>query len=144
MKTDKDLELKNLNAEDAAWAGFLSNAADLREVDNNASSNVLKALKLERTQNLVVADGETWANYISSGAVLRPVDYASVKPVLAAVHLERTKNRKILRLNIMRFVTASAAVAAVVIGVIVFQPQRITEADPTEAFAAYQEASQGW
>jgi hypothetical protein len=43
----------------------------------------------------------------------------------------------------MKFVTASAAVAAVVIGAIVFRPTS-TDADPTEAFAAYQEASQGW
>ncbi len=137
MKRNQDLELANLKPEDATWANFLSNAADLREVDQNAAPKILNALKLEREHDTA------WANYLSSGAVLRPVDYASVKPALEAVKLERTYARKVLRLNIMKFVTASAAVAAVMIGVLVFRPTS-TDADPTEAFTAYQEASQGW
>jgi hypothetical protein len=137
MKRDKDLELENLNPDDAAWAGFLSAASDLRSVDENAAPKVLNALKLERERDAA------WAKYLSSGAVLRPVDYASVKPALEAVKLERIRARKVLQLNIMKFVTASAAIAAVVIGAIVFRPIS-TDADPTEAFTAYQEASQGW
>ncbi len=137
MKRDQDLELEHLEPEDATWAGFLSSAVNLREVDENAAPKVLSALKLEREHNA------TWAKYLSSGAVLRPVDYASVKPALEAVKLERTRARKVLRLNIMKFVTASAAVAAVMIGVFVFRPIS-HDADPTEAFTAYQEASQGW
>jgi hypothetical protein len=137
MKRNQDLKLENLSPEDAAWAGFLSGAAGLREVDQNAAPTVLNALKLERETDA------TWAKYLSSGAVLRPVDYASVKPVLNALKLERTRARKVLRLNIMKFVTASAAVAAVMIGVLVFRPAS-SDADPTEAFTAYQEASQGW
>lgn len=137
MKRNPDLELENLSPEDTAWAGFLSGAVHLREVDENAAPTVLNALKLERQTDV------TWANYLSSGAVLRPVDYASVKPALNAVKLERTRARKVFRLNIMKFVTASAAVAAVMIGVLVFRPAS-TDADPTEAFSAYQEASQGW
>jgi hypothetical protein len=137
MKRDKDLELENLNPDDAAWAGFLSGASDLREVDENAALKVLNALKLEREHDA------TWAKYLSSGVVLRPVDYASVKPALNAVNLERTRARKVLQLNIIRFITTSAAVAAVVIGAIVFRPVN-PDADPTEAFTAYQEASQGW
>ncbi len=137
MKRNQDLELEHLEPEDGAWAGFLSGAAELREVDENAAPKVLTALKLEREQDA------TWANYLSGGAVLRPVDYASVKPALEALNLERTRARKVLRLNIMRFVTASAAVAAVMIGVLVLRPAS-TDADPTEAFTAYQEASQGW
>jgi hypothetical protein len=137
MKRNQDLELENLPPEDAAWANFLSSAVNLREVDENAAPKVLNALKLERE-----TDG-SWANYLSSGAVLRPQDYASVKPALEAVKLERTYARKVLRLNIMKFVTASAAVAAVMIGALVFRPAS-TDADPTEAFTAYQEASQGW
>jgi hypothetical protein len=170
MKRNQDLELENLLPEDAAWAGFLSDAAELREVDENAAPKVLNALKLERSEamnqtllerseamnqtllerseamNQTLLEREqnaTWANYLSSGAVLRPVDYASVKPALNAVKLERTRARKVLQLNIMKFVTASAAVAAVMIGVLVFRPAS-TDADPTEAFTAYQEASQGW
>lgn len=142
MKREKDLELESLNPGDAAWANLLSSAADLREVDENASTRVLSALKLERAQHLEPSD-ETWANYLSSAAVLRPVDYSSVKPTLLAVKLEQTRAKKVLRLNIMKFVTASAAIAAVVIGAIVFRPVNI-EADPNEAFAAYQEANQGW
>ncbi len=137
MKRNQAVELANLEPEDAAWASFLSSAAELREVDENAAPKVLNALKLEREHDA------TWANYLSSGAVLRPVDYASVKPAIEAVKLERTRARKVLRLNIMKFVTASAAVAAVMIGVLVFRPAS-TDADPTEAFTAYQEASQGW
>jgi hypothetical protein len=137
MKRNQDLELEHLEPEDAAWANFLSGAADLREVDQNAASTVLNALKLERTHDA------SWAKYLSSGAVLRPVDYASVKPALNAVNLERTRARKVLRLNVIRFVTTSAAVAAVVIGALVFRPVS-HDADPTEAFAAYQEANQGW
>jgi hypothetical protein len=137
MKRNQDLELANLEPEDAAWANFLSGAAALREVDENAAPKVLNALKLERETDT------TWANYLSSGAVLRPVDYASVKPALIAVKLERGYARKVLRLNIMKFITASAAVAAVMIGVLVFRPSS-ADADPTEAFTAYQEASQGW
>lgn len=137
MKRNQDLELENLEPEDATWANFLSSAAELREADENAAPTVLNALKLEREQ------AATWTNYLSSGSVLRPVDYASVKPALSAVKLERTRTRKVLRLNIMKFVTASAAVAAVMIGVLVFRPAS-TDADPTEAFTAYQEASQGW
>jgi hypothetical protein len=137
MKRNQDLELENLLPEDAAWASFLSVAADLREVDKNAAPKVLNALKLERETDV------TWAKYLSSGAVLRPVDYSSVKPALEAVKLERTRVRKVLHLNIIKFVTTSAAVAAVMIGVLVFRPAS-TDADPTEAFTAYQEASQGW
>jgi hypothetical protein len=137
MKRNKDLELEHLDPDDANWASFLSNASDLREVDENAVPKVLNALKLERENDAI------WANYLSSGAVLRPVDYASVKPTLEAVKLERTRARKVLQFNIMKLVTASAAVAAVVIGAIVFRPAS-TDADPTEAFTAYQEASQGW
>jgi hypothetical protein len=137
MKRNPDVKLANLEPEDATWAHFLSSAAELREVDENAAPKVLNALKLERET------GATWNNYLSSGAVLRPVDYASVKPALEAVKLERTRARKVLQLNIMKFVTASAAVAAVMIGVLVFRPASI-DADPTEAFTAYQEASQGW
>ena len=137
MKRNQDLELANLEPEDVTWANFLSGAVNLREVDENAAPKVLNALKLERETNA------TWASYLSSGAVLRPLDYASVKPALEAVKLERTYARKVLRLNIMKFVTASAAVAAVMIGVLVFRPASV-DADPTEAFTAYQEASQGW
>ncbi len=137
MKRNQDVKLENLSPEDSSWASFLSSAAELREVDENAAPTVLNALKLERETDA------TWANYLSSGAVLRPVDYASVKPALEAVKLERTRARKVLQLNIMKFVTASAAVAAVMIGVLVFRPAS-TDADPTEAFSAYQEASQGW
>jgi hypothetical protein len=142
MKRQKDLELESMNPSDAAWANLLSSAADLREVDENASAKVLNALNLERTQNLEGCD-ETWAKYLSSAAVLRPVDYGSVQPALIALRLERARVQKVWRLNIMKFVTASAAIAAVVIGVIVFRPIS-TEADPNEAFAAYQEANQGW
>jgi hypothetical protein len=172
MKRNQAVELENLMPEDAAWAGFLSGAASLREVDENAAPTVLNALKLERSdpspsgaflgsrseamnqallerseamnQTLLEREHDaSWAKYLSSGAVLRPVDYASVKPALEAVKLERTRARKVLRLNIMKFVTASAAVAAVMIGVLVFRPAS-SDADPTEAFTAYQEASQGW
>jgi hypothetical protein len=142
MKRQKDLELESMNPSDAAWANLLSSAADLREVDENASAKVLNALNLERTQNLEGCD-ETWAKYLSSAAVLRPVDYGSVQPALIALRLERARVQKVWRLNIMKFVTASAAIAAVVIGAIVFRPIS-TEADPNEAFAAYQEANQGW
>ena len=137
MKRNQDLELENLSSEDAAWAGFLSGAVKLREVDENAAPKVLNALKLEREHDAA------WTNFLSGGAVLRPVDYASVKPALVALKLERTRARKVLRLNIMKFVTASAAVAAVMIGVLVLRPAS-NDADPTEAFTAYQEASQGW
>jgi hypothetical protein len=170
MKRDKDLELEHLLPEDSSWASFLSSAADLREVDQMAAPKVLIALKLERSEamnqtllerseamnqtllerseamNQTLLEREhdaSWAKYLSSGAVLRPVDYASVKPAVAALKLERTRARKVLQLNIIRFVTTSAAVAAVVIGAIVFQPVS-PDADPTEAFTAYQEASQGW
>lgn len=142
MKRQKDSELESLNPSDAAWANLLSSAADLREVDENASAKVLRALKLERTQNLERCD-ETWAKYLSGATVLRPVDYGSVQPALSALRLERARVQKVWRLNIMKFVTASAAIAAVVIGAIVFRPTS-TEADPNEAFAAYQEANQGW
>jgi hypothetical protein len=137
MKRHQDIELEHLEPEDAAWAGLLSSAVELREVDENAAPKVLSALKLEREQDAA------WAKYLSSGAVLRPVDYEGVKPALEAVKLERTRARKVLRLNIMKFVTASAAVAAVMIGVLVFRPAS-SDADPSEAFTAYQEASQGW
>jgi hypothetical protein len=148
MKRNKDLELEHLLPEDSSWASFLSSAADLREVDQMAAPKVLIALKLERSEamNQTLLEREhdaSWAKYLSSGAVLRPVDYASVKPAVAALKLERTRARKVLQLNIIRFVTTSAAVAAVVIGAIVFQPVS-PDADPTEAFTAYQEASQGW
>ena len=88
MKRNQDLELENLSSEDAAWAGFLSGAVKLREVDETAAPKVLNALKLEREHDAA------WAGFLSGGAVLRPVDYASVKPALIALKLERTRARK--------------------------------------------------
>ena len=45
MKRNQAVELANLEPEDAAWASFLSSAAELREVDENAAPKVLNALK---------------------------------------------------------------------------------------------------
>jgi hypothetical protein len=141
VKRDKDLELEGMNQDDGAWAKLLSGAADLRDLDENATSQVFKALNLERQQNSEITS-PVWDNYLSSAAVLRPVDYGSIKPTLATMKLERLRSHKILRLNIMKLVTASAAVAAVVVGTLIFSHP--SEADPTDAFTAYQEASQGW
>lgn len=123
--------------DDAAWADFLSGAAQLEARDEQSTNHVLAALKLERTGNTDAA----WNTYLSKAAELRPVDLGAVQPALNAVQLERKKHR-ILKLNITRAVAGFAAAAVAAVAFVVLSPP--SSADSSEVYSLYQEASTGW
>jgi hypothetical protein len=119
------------------WDEFLSSAAQTSARDEASTEHVLNALKLERQHG----NDPTWNAYLSSGAELRSVDFMTVQPVLNTIKLERQKH-KVLRLNITRSIAGLAAAAAVAAGFVFLSPS--ANADPTEAYIVYQEASTGW
>lgn len=134
---ERDLEL--LNAEEASWARLLSGPSQLSAADETATEAVLSRLRAERARPLE-ASQEDWDRSLSRAAQLREVDFAAVHPALVAVMLERHRAQH--RRLVLSRVIAGFAAAAVIAGALVLRAPH--DADPSEAYTAYQEANQGW
>jgi hypothetical protein len=154
-------KLKNLNQtdlepaeidtpEDASWANFLSGAANdsqLKTTHNDGAviSRTLEFLKRERNAAVFDQIGDpVWATHLSNAAQLRSVDHAATKVVLAGLQCERARSRRahVIQLG-TRWLAGTGLVAAVIAGVLLRAPDS-TSVDPSEAYQAYQEASEGW
>jgi hypothetical protein len=146
-----NLNQADLEPEDASWANFLSAAtsdSQLQSIhaDEAVISRTLEFLKRERNESAVsdqIGD-PVWAARLSSGAQLRAVDHDATKVVLAGLQRERTRSRRahVIQLG-TRWLAGTGLVAAVIAGVLLRAPTP-SIADPSEAYQAYQEASEGW
>jgi hypothetical protein len=141
-----NLNQADLEPEDAAWANFLSNAASegqLQSIDTDEAviSRTLELLKHERSE---LESDPIWAARLSSTAQLRAVDHDATKVVLAGLQRERTRSRRahVIQLG-TRWLAGTGLVAAVIAGVLLRAPASAS-VDPSEAYQAYQEASEGW
>ncbi len=144
-------ELDNLNQadlepEDSSWANFLSGAASegqLQSINDDEAviSRTLEFLKRQRDNH---ESDPVWAQHLSSAAQLRAVDHDAIKVVLAGLQRERTRSRRahVIQLG-TRWLAGTGLVAAVIAGVLLRAPTSAT-VDPSEAYQAYQEASEGW
>jgi hypothetical protein len=144
-------ELNNLNqadleSEDSSWANFLSGAAtdsQLQSIhdDEAVIARTLEFLKHERNE---LESDPLWAARLSSAAQLRAVDHDATKVVLASLQRERTRSRRahVIQLG-TRWLAGTGLVAAVIAGVLLRAPASAS-VDPSEAYQAYQEASEGW
>ena len=136
---------------EGAWANFLSSAASESQLqiindDEAVISRTLEFLKRERNEPAVfdqVAD-PLWAVRLSNAAQLRAVDHDATKVVLAGLQRERQRSRRahVLQLG-TRWLAGTGLVAAVIAGVLLRAPAGAS-VDPSEAYQAYQEASEGW
>jgi hypothetical protein len=144
---DKPINLNHtdLEPEDAGWANFLSNAASESQLqsihdDEAVISRTLKFLNRERTEE----SDPVWAARLSSAAQLRAIDHDATKMVLAGLQRERVRSRRaqVIQLG-TRWLAGTGLVAAVIAGVLLRAPTP-SIADPSEAYQAYQEASEGW
>jgi hypothetical protein len=149
-------ELNNLNQadlepEDASWANFLSGAASEGQLqsihdDEAVIARTLDFLKRERSEPPVFDQigNPVWAQCLSSAAQLRAVDHDATKVVLAGLHRERARSRRahVIQLG-TRWLAGTGLVAAVIAGVLLRAPAS-TSVDPSEAYQAYQQASEGW
>ena len=146
---------QNLNRPDLepkdAWANFLSSAASDSQPqsigdDEAVVARTLEFLKRERSESQVSdqIDDSVWAARLSSGAQLRAVDHAATKTVLAGLQRERLRSRRahVIQLG-TRWLAGTGLVAAVIAGVLLRAPAAAS-VDPSEAYQAYQEASEGW
>jgi hypothetical protein len=150
---DKPINLNHtdLEPEDAGWANFLSNAASESQLQSINDDEVVIArtlgfLKRERSESAVSDQGDpVWAARLSSAAQLRAVDHDATKVVLAGLQLERIHSRRahVIQLG-TRWLAGTGLVAAVIAGVLLRAPAAASIADPSEAYQAYQEASEGW
>lgn len=153
---EKDLEPITMPPEDAAWAKLISGAVKLGPKDDDATNAVLNALKLERSgmaqsrpeqprleQPKLKRYGQAdWDRSLSRASQLREVDHRAVKPALEAVRSERVRVQH--RRLVLNRAFAGFAAAAVIAGVLILRAPHSTTADPGDAYAVYQEASQGW
>ena len=151
--------LKNLNQTDLeveapedAWANFLSGAASdgqLHNINDDEAviSRTLEFLKHERNDSAAPVEGtndSVWAARLSSAAQLRAVDHDATKVILAGLQRERARSRRAHVIQIgTRWLAATGLVAAVIAGVLLRTPASAS-VDPSEAYQAYQEASEGW
>jgi hypothetical protein len=146
-----NLNQADLEPEDASWANFLSNAASEGQLqtihdDEAVISRTLEFLKRERSDTPVfdqISD-PVWAARLSSAAQLRAVDHDATKVVLAGLQRERTRSRRVHVIQLgTRWLAGTGLVAAVIAGVLLRAPANAA-VDPSEAYQAYQEASEGW
>ena len=150
----KNLNRPDLEPEDA-WASFLSSAASGSQLhsindDEAVVARTLEFLKRERNgpaafdQSSDQIDDPVWAARLSNAARLRAVDHDATKVVLAGLQRERQRSRRahIVQLG-TRWLAGTGLVAAVIAGVLLRAPAP-SIADPSEAYQAYQEASEGW
>ena len=148
-------QFENLNQAglepDDAWANLLSSAASEGQPqslndDQTVIARVLEVLKRERggSQASDQIDDPLWAARLSNAAQLRSVDHDATKVVLAGLQRERQRSRRahIIQLG-TRWLAGTGLVAAVIAGVLLRAPAS-TSVDPSEAYQAYQEASEGW
>jgi hypothetical protein len=147
-----NLNHTDLEPEDAGWANFLSSAASesqLQSINDNEAviTRTLGFLKRERNESpaLDQVGDPVWAARLSSAAQLRAVDHDATKMVLAGLQRERTHSRRahVIQLG-TRWLAGTGLVAAVIAGVLLRAPAAASIADPSEAYQAYQEASEGW
>jgi hypothetical protein len=141
-----NLNLTDLEPEDAGWANFLSSAASdsqLQSINDDEAviSRTLEFLKHERNDH---ESDPVWAARLSSAAQLRAVDHDATKVVLAGLQRERTRSRRahVIQLG-THWLAGTGLVAAVIAGVLLRAPASAS-VDPSEAYQAYQEASEGW
>ena len=144
-----DLEVK---AQEDAWANFLSDAASdgqLHSINDDEAviSRTLEFLKRQRNDSATPDEGtnaSVWAARLSSAAQLRPVDHDATKVILAGLQRERSGSRRahVIQLG-TRWLAGTGLVAAVIAGVLLRAPAGAS-VDPSEAYQAYQEASEGW
>jgi hypothetical protein len=139
-------ELEVESPEDARWANFISSAASdsqLQSIENDQEvvSRTLEFLKRERNET---ETDPLWAARLSSAAQLRAVDHDATKVVLAGLQRERSRSRRahVIQLG-TRWLAGTGLVAAVIAGVLLRAPANAS-VDPSEAYQAYQEASEGW
>jgi hypothetical protein len=145
-----NLNQADLEPEDASWANFLSSAASdsqLQSIQDEAViSRTLEFLNRERNAAAVLDQigDPVWAARLSSAAQLRAVDHDATKVVLAGLQRERTRSRRahVIQLG-TRWLAGTGLVAAVIAGVLLRAPASAS-VDPSEAYQAYQEASEGW
>jgi hypothetical protein len=146
-----NLNQADLEPEDASWANFLSSAANDSQLqsihdDEVVISRTLEFLNRERKEEAVfdqIGD-PVWSARLSSAAQLRAVDHDATKVVLAGLQRERTRSRRahVIQLG-TRWLAGTGLVAAVIAGVLLRAPASAS-VDPSEAYQAYQEASEGW
>ena len=138
---ERNHEQTSFSSEDAAWARMLSDAARLNERDTHATDAVLKALRAERS-GLTPITQTDWDRALSRASQLREIDHQAVRPALEAVRVERfrAKHRRV----VLNRAFAGFAAAAVIAGVLIVRTPNNPSADPGDAYAVYQEASQGW
>jgi hypothetical protein len=150
-KQFENLNQSDLEPEDASWANFLSGAASdskLQSIhdDEAVISRTLEFLKRERSEPPAFdqTGDPVWAARLSSAAQLRAVDHDATKVVLAGLQRERTRSRRahVIQLG-TRWLAGTGLVAAVITGVLLRAPASAS-VDPSEAYQAYQEASEGW
>jgi hypothetical protein len=141
-----NLNHTDLEPEDAGWAKFLSSAASESQLqsihdDEAVISRTLKFLNRERSEQ---NSDPLWAARLSSAAQLRAIDHDATKVVLAGLQRERVRSRRaqVIQLG-TRWLAGTGLVAAVIAGVLLRAPTP-SIADPSEAYQAYQEASEGW
>jgi hypothetical protein len=145
-----NLNQADLEPEDASWANFLSSAANDSQLqsihDEAVISRTLEFLNRERNAAAVLDQigDPVWAARLSSAAQLRAVDHDATKVVLAGLQRERTRSRRahVIQLG-TRWLAGTGLVAAVIAGVLLRAPASAS-VDPSEAYQAYQEASEGW
>jgi hypothetical protein len=140
-----NLNQADLEPEDASWANFLSSAASDSQLqsihdDEAVIARTLGFLKRERTEE----SDPVWAAHLSSAAQLRAIDHDATKVVLAGLQRERTRLRRahVIQLG-TRWLAGTGLIAAVIAGVLLRAPASAS-VDPSEAYQAYQEASEGW
>ena len=146
-----NLNRPELEPEDAGWANFLSSAASDSQLQNINDDEAMIArtlgfLKRERNETSVVDQigDPLWAARLSSTAQLRTVDQDATKVVLAGLQRQRARSRRahVIQLG-TRWLAGTGLVAAVIAGVLLRAPASAS-VDPSEAYQAYQEASEGW
>jgi hypothetical protein len=139
-------ELEVDTPEAASWANFLSNAASEGQShginDEAVISRTLEFLKRERNESKF---DPVWAQHLSSAAQLRAVDRDATKVVLTRLQRERIGSRRtqVIQLG-TRWLAGTGLVAAVIVGVLLRAPASPSIADPSEAYQAYQDASEGF
>jgi hypothetical protein len=148
MNEDKfeNLNQADLEPEDSSWANFLSSAmsdSHLQGIKNDQEvvNRTLEFLKRERSET---ESDPVWAARLSSTAQLRTIDHDATKVVLAGLQRERSRSRRahVIQLG-TRWLAGTGLVAAVIAGVLLRAPASAS-VDPSEAYQAYQEASEGW
>jgi hypothetical protein len=148
MNEDKfeNLNQADLAPEDSSWANFLSNAASDSQLQsiNDDEAVISRTLEFLHRERSTAESDPVWAQHLSSAAQLRAVDHGATKVVLAGLQRERSRSRRahVIQLG-TRWLAGTGLVAAVIAGVLLRAPASAS-VDPSEAYQAYQEASEGW